>query len=454
MTDSSQVALLGLDRAELTSFVESLGEPAYRGQQLRDAIYRQRVEAVEEISTLSQSLRGKLTEKGVSVGLPRIAQRFVSQDGTVRYLVALADGQTVETVWMPEGDGGEAGDGSEAGELAERFAESDITDQTPNRKQEQEPGWRQEQKPEWGREEEQKSGCGQKQKPGGGQEQSSDRSQSQSSGRGRQHNSDLGQSQRRVQGQNQGRSTICISSQVGCAVDCQFCLTALLGVKRNLSAGEIVGQVCAVLKDQQVSPPEDRINLVFMGMGEPFLNYENFVKAARLLVEEVGIAERRMTVSTAGIVPRIHDFGGENIRPKLAISLNASNDALRTRLMPLNKKWNLEMLMAAAKEYPLRTREWITFEYVLLGGVNDGPENAREVVELLRGMRCKVNLIALNSGPGIEFATPDTERVAEFQKILRDSGVPAYVRRPRGRDIYAACGQLKRTVEIATAPAR
>jgi 23S rRNA (adenine2503-C2)-methyltransferase len=403
----------------------------------------------------------------------------VSQDGTVRYLVALADGQTVETVWMPEGDGGEAGDGSEAGELAERFAESDsygisgakapiekqeaiaalkrcatqkLTDQTPNRKQEQEPGWRQEQKPEWGREEEQKSGCGQKQKPGGGQEQSSDRSQSQSSGRGRQHNSDLGQSQRRVRGQNQGRSTICISSQVGCAVDCQFCLTALLGVKRNLSAGEIVGQVCAVLKDQQVSPPEDRINLVFMGMGEPFLNYENFVKAARLLVEEVGIAERRMTVSTAGIVPRIHDFGGENIRPKLAISLNASNDALRTRLMPLNKKWNLEMLMAAAKEYPLRTREWITFEYVLLGGVNDGPENAREVVELLRGMRCKVNLIALNSGPGIEFATPDTERVAEFQKILRESGVPAYVRRPRGRDIYAACGQLKRTVEIATAP--
>ncbi len=236
-------------------------------------------------------------------------------------------------------------------------------------------------------------------------------------------------------------------------MDCQFCLTALLGVKRNLTAGEIVGQVCAVLKDQRVSPPEDRINLVFMGMGEPFLNYENFVKAARLLVEEVGIAERRMTVSTAGIVPRIHDFGGETIRPKLAISLNASNDALRTRLMPLNKKWNLEMLMAAARAYPLRTREWITFEYVLLGDVNDGPENAKEVAELLRGMRCKVNLIALNPGPGIEFTTPDAERVAAFQKILRDAGIPAFVRRPRGRDIYAACGQLKRTVEIATAPA-
>jgi 23S rRNA (adenine2503-C2)-methyltransferase len=291
----------------------------------------------------------------------------------VRYLIAFADGQSVETVWMPEGDGGEAGDGSEAGELAE--AET-------TRK--------------W------------------------------------------------------GRSTICVSSQVGCAVDCKFCLTALLGVKRNLTAGEIVGQVCAVLKDQKVSPPEDRINLVFMGMGEPFLNYENFVKAARLLVECVGIAERRMTVSTAGIVPRIHDFGGEQIRPKLAISLNASNDALRTRLMPLNKKWNLEMLIAAARDFPLRTREWITFEYVLLEGVNDCPENAKEVAELLRGLRCKVNLIALNPGPGIDFTTPSEERVVAFQKILREAGIPAFVRRPRGRDIYAACGQLKRTVEDAT----
>jgi 23S rRNA (adenine2503-C2)-methyltransferase len=225
-----------------------------------------------------------------------------------------------------------------------------------------------------------------------------------------------------------------------------------LGVKRNLTAGEIVAQVCAVLKDRKVSPPEDRINLVFMGMGEPFLNYENFIKASRLLVQCVGIAERRMTVSTAGIVPRIHDFGQETIRPKLAISLNASNDGLRTQLMPLNKKWNLDMLMAAAKDFPLRTREWITFEYVLLGGENDHPENAREVAELLRGMRCKVNLIAWNPGPGIAFETPSEDRVAEVQRILRHAGIPAFIRRPRGRDIYAACGQLKRTVEIATAP--
>jgi 23S rRNA (adenine2503-C2)-methyltransferase len=308
-------------------------------------------------------------------------------------------------VWMPEGDGGEAGDGSEAGEWAARFADNSPNTSGAEAFSAMEPI------------------------------------------------AALKRSATQKQGQNQGRSTICISSQVGCAVDCQFCLTALLGVKRNLTAGEIIGQVCAVLKEQRVSPPEDRINLVFMGMGEPFLNYENFIKAARLLVEEVGIAERRMTVSTAGIVPRIHDFGGETIRPKLAISLNASNDALRTRLMPLNRKWNLEMLMAAARAYPLRTREWITFEYVLLGGVNDAPENAKELAELLRGMRCKLNLIALNPGPGIEFTTPDAERVAAFQKVLRDAGIPAFVRRPRGRDIYAACGQLKRTVEIATAPA-
>lgn len=370
MEPLSPITLLGLDRSELAALMEHQGEPAYRAQQLLEAVYRQRVDSIEQISTLPHQLRGKLAQSGVSAGMPQIQQRFVSQDGTVRYLIEFADGQSVETVWMPEGDGGESGDGSEAGDA-----------QTSARK-----GW--------------------------------------------------------------NRATICISSQVGCAVDCQFCLTALLGVKRNLSAGEIVGQVCAVLRDQKVSPPEDRINLVFMGMGEPFLNYDNFIKAARLLVEEVGIAESRMTVSTAGIVPRIHDFGQEAIRPKLAISLNASNDELRTRLMPLNRKWNLEQLMIAAKNFPLRNRERITFEYVLLNGVNDGVQNAREVVDRLRGMRVKVNLIALNPGPGIEFSTPEQERVAAFQQVLIEAGIPAFVRRPRGRDIYAACGQLKRTVEL------
>jgi 23S rRNA (adenine2503-C2)-methyltransferase len=307
------------------------------------------------------------------VGLPAIQKRFVSSDSTVRYLIELADNETVETVWMPEGDGGEAGDGSEAA--------AEIEAHKPR-------GWR--------------------------------------------------------------RATICVSSQVGCAVNCQFCLTALLGIKRNLGAGEIVGQVIAVLRDQKVSPPDERVNLVFMGMGEPFLNFENFIKATRLLVTGVGIPESRMTVSTAGIVPRIYDLGLELVRPKLAISLTAPNDQLREELMPINRKWNLEKLMAAAREFPLRNREKITFEYVLLKDVNDSKEHARELAELLRGVKCKVNLIALNPGPGIQFAMPEENSVAEFQKILVSAAVPAFIRRPRGRDIYAACGQLKRTVELAT----
>jgi 23S rRNA (adenine2503-C2)-methyltransferase len=187
-----------------------------------------------------------------------------------------------------------------------------------------------------------------------------------------------------------------------------------------------------------------------MGMGEPFLNYDNFMKAARLLSEGVGIPESRMTVSTAGIVPRIHDFGRERVRPKLAISLNASNDELRTELMPINRKWNLRLLMDAARGFPLRSRERITFEYVLLAEKNDSERNAREVVELIRGMRAKVNLIALNPGPGIDFRTPEEQRVAAFQRILVNAGIPTFIRRPRGRDIYAACGQLKRTVELVS----
>jgi 23S rRNA (adenine2503-C2)-methyltransferase len=183
-------------------------------------------------------------------------------------------------------------------------------------------------------------------------------------------------------------------------------------------------------------------------MGAPFLNYENFMKAVRLLVHEVGIPESRMTVSTAGIVPRIEEFGREPIRPKLAISLNGSNDEVRESVMPLNRKWDLAQLLEAAKSFPLRNRERLTFEYVLLNGVNDSRENARGVVRLLSSIRAKVNLIALNPGPDIPYTTPTEHRVHQFQEILIDAGIPAFVRRPRGRDIYAACGQLKRTEEL------
>jgi 23S rRNA (adenine2503-C2)-methyltransferase len=372
MSEEKQTPLLGLTLRELTDVVEEFGQPSYRGRQLFEALYRQRFESAEQISTLPKEFRHTLEQRGLSLGVPTIEKKFVSSDGTVRYLIGFIDGQSVETVWMPEGDDGEAGDGSEAGNEAERAA-----------------------------------------------------------------------------GRTWNRATICISSQVGCAVDCQFCLTALLGVKRNLTPGEIVGQVCAVLNDQGVSPPQDRVNIVFMGMGEPFLNYENFIRAVCLLVEGVGIPESRMTVSTAGIVPRIYDLGAEPVRPKLAISLNAPNDELRSRLMPINRKWNLEKLVTAARDFPLRNRERLTFEYVLLDGVNDSAESARELGKLIRGVRAKVNLIALNPGPGIAFQTPAHDRVTQFQKILIAAGVPTFVRRPRGRDIYAACGQLKRTVELA-----
>jgi 23S rRNA (adenine2503-C2)-methyltransferase len=387
-------SLLGLTLQELTNLALESGQPAYRGQQLFDAVYRQKIERLDQVSTLPLEYRAHLAEQGWEVGLPRIARKFISSDGTVRYLVELADGETVETVWMPEGDGGESGDGSEAGDEIESgsASESVVAGLRP-------------------------------------------------AVRGRAPSP-------HVSGR---RATICVSSQVGCAVNCKFCFTALLGVKRNLEAGEIVGQIAAVLREQCVEPPLQRVNIVFMGMGEPFLNYDNFMKSVRLLAEGVGIPESRMTVSTAGIVPRIHDFGQEALRPKLAISLNASNDALRSEVMPLNRKWNLEELMKAAREFPLRARERLTFEYVLLAEVNDAPEQAREVVELVRGIRAKINLIALNPGTELPYRTPEQERVLAFQRILVAAGIPTFVRRPRGRDIFAACGQLKRTVEVATA---
>jgi 23S rRNA (adenine2503-C2)-methyltransferase len=387
-------SLLGLNLQELTNLALESGQPAYRGQQLFDAVYRQKIERLDQVSTLPLEYRARLVEQGWEVGFPRIARKFISSDGTARYLVELADGETVETVWMPEGDGGESGDGSEAGDEMEQgsASESVVAGLRPAiRGGASSPpiplGWR--------------------------------------------------------------RATICVSSQVGCAVNCKFCFTALLGVKRNLEAGEIVGQIAAVLREQGVEPPLQRVNIVFMGMGEPFLNYDNFMKSVRLLAEGVGIPESRMTVSTAGIVPRIHDFGQEPLRPKLAISLNGSNDPLRTEVMPLNRKWGLEELMKAAREFPLRARERLTFEYVLLADVNDAPEQAREVAELVRGIRAKINLIALNPGTELPYRTPEQGRVAAFQRILVAAGIPTFVRRPRGRDIFAACGQLKRTGEAA-----
>jgi len=373
---SENKALFGMGPEELRAVVEGLGLPKYRAVQLGEALYRQRVGAIEDITTLPGAVRESLVAAGFAVELPEIVQAAKSVDGTERYLVRMADGETVETVWMPDGDGGERGDGSEAAE-------------------EEETGYK--------------------------------------------------------------RATICVSSQVGCAVNCQFCLTAKLGMRRNLTAGEIAGQVAAVLNRQKVRvgsgrirngggvETPSRINLVFMGMGEPFLNYDAFMKSVHLL-RGMGIPESRMTVSTSGIEPAIRKFAEERVRPKLALSLNAPNDAIRREIMPITKKWDIAALLDALRAIPFGKREYVTFEYVLLGGVNDQPEHAREVLALLKGMKAKVNLIVWNPGPGIDYRQPTAEDVAVFHRMLVDGGIPTFTRRPRGRDIFAACGQLKRTL--------
>jgi 23S rRNA (adenine2503-C2)-methyltransferase len=250
------------------------------------------------------------------------------------------------------------------------------------------------------------------------------------------------------------RDTLCISTQVGCPVDCKFCLTALMGLERNLTAGEIVGQVLVGAARHGLDPRSRQMNVVMMGQGEPLLNLDNVLKATRILCDErgVGMSERRITVSTSGIVNRMEALGRAEVRPKLAISLNASHEEQRRELMPITKKWHLKDLLEACRAYPLRSWERLTFEYVLLGGVNDTDADARRVARLLGQLRCKVNLIALNPGPGIPFETPAEERVESFREIVQRV-VPCFVRKPRGRDIYAACGQLKRMAEADVAGA-
>jgi 23S rRNA (adenine2503-C2)-methyltransferase len=331
-----------MELAEIESALAA--EPKFRARQVYDAVYRQRVSSLDSISTLPKSLRERLHTE-LPLGLPEIDRAFDSADGTRRYLLRLADGKTVETVWMPEGE----------------------------------------------------------------------------------------------------RSTVCISSQVGCPVDCKFCLTALMGLERNLTAGEIVGQVLRVAADQKIEAHVDRLNIVMMGQGEPLLNLSNVLKACRILLdpEGVGLSPKRVTLSTSGIIPRIEDLGREAIRPKLAISLNASNEEQRRELMPITRKYHLAELIDACRRYPLRPWEKLTFEYVLLGGVNDTDADARRVVKLLSDINAKVNLIALNPGPGIPFSTPMPDRVASFQEIVRRA-MPCFIRKPRGLDVFAACGQLKR----------
>ncbi len=259
---------------------------------------------------------------------------------------------------------------------------------------------------------------------------------------------------------SEGRQTICISTQAGCAVDCHFCLTAQLGLIRNLTAGEILAQVLLPLEEARRGVQEKadaglkpsatksglapQTNIVLMGQGEPLLNFELVMAAVRIILDPagLGISPKHVTLSTSGIVPGIERLAREKVRPKLAISLNASNDEQRDALMPINKKYPLAALISTCKEYPLRTWEHLTFEYVMLGGLNDAGEDARRVVRLLAPLKSvKVNLIPWNPGE-LPYRESSPERIEEFRRILVERGVPAFVRYSRGRDVMAACGQL------------
>jgi 23S rRNA (adenine2503-C2)-methyltransferase len=344
--------LLGKSPEELRAFLQEMGEPAYRGEQIYHALYAERRSDFGAMTNLPISLRERLAREA-TVGLPRIVRTYGSDDGTLRYVLSLEETvagrgspntkvATIEMVFMPE----------------------------------------------------------------------------------------------------ENRQTICVSTQAGCAVDCHFCLTATLGLIRNLTAGEIIGQVVLALELNHATL-KPQTNVVLMGQGEPLLNYEAVLAALRILLDPKGMAisSKHTTLSTSGIIPGIEKLGLEKVRPKLAISLNASSNGQRDKIMPINQKYPIEKLIEACERYPLRPWEHLTFEYVLLGGFNDSPQDARRVARLLANLRAKVNLIPWNPGE-LPFEKPDPARIEEFRKILTDKDVRAFVRYSRGQDVMAACGQL------------
>jgi 23S rRNA (adenine2503-C2)-methyltransferase len=346
------VNLVGQSVADLRTYLQTLGEPAYRGAQIYHALYVERRSDIAAMTNLPAALREQLAHEA-SIELPRIVRRYRSSDGTVRYVLALATQQpqgesrpakpaTIETVFMPE----------------------------------------------------------------------------------------------------QNRQTICISTQAGCAVDCHFCLTATLGLMRNLTVGEIIGQVLIALEENRAAL-KPQTNVVLMGQGEPLLNYEPVMSALRILLDPNGMAitPKHATLSTSGIIPGIERLAEEKVRPKLAISLNASSNEQRDKIMPINRKYPIEKLLEACARYPLRPWEPLTFEYVLLGGFNDAPEDARRVGKLLGHLRAKVNLIPWNPGE-LPYEKPDATRIDEFRRILADKDIRVFVRYSRGQDVMAACGQL------------
>jgi len=335
------IDLAELERSALEAALVERGHEAFRAGQMFRWIYRRGVSDLAAMTDLSLELRGRLADEFV-LTTPTLAHRETSADGTEKFLLRLADGRHIESVFIPD---------------------------TPS-------------------------------------------------------------------------MTFCISTQVGCAMACVFCLTGKMGLVRNLSAGEIAGQVRVLAG--ALSMRERAFNIVLMGMGEPLHNYDETMKALRMLADPQGFAlpPRRVTLSTVGLLPALERFATEPVMPNLAISLHAPNDLLRGELVPLNKKYGVSEIIAACRRFPLQKRRRITFEYVLLAGVNDSPQDAKQLAKLLARVKSKVNLIPLNAAPGIPFERPSDQATDRFAKILADSGLLVSVRKSRGRDIRAACGQL------------
>jgi 23S rRNA (adenine2503-C2)-methyltransferase len=338
---SPRVDLASFERPALAEALRELGHPRFRADQIFQWIYRHGVTDLATMSDLPRTLRDHLAA-GFTLTTPELVHRELSIDGTEKFLLRFADGQRIESVFIPD---------------------------TPS-------------------------------------------------------------------------MTFCISTQVGCAMACSFCLTGRMGLTRNLTAGEIVGQVRVLAA--ALSMQKARFNIVLMGMGEPLHNYDETMKALRILADEHGfaMAPRRITLSTVGLLPALERLAREPIMPNLAISLHAPTDVQRGALVPINKKYGVAEIIEACKRFPLKRRSRITFEYVMLAGVNDSPADARHLAKLLSGVKSKVNLIPLNAAAGIPYERPSDEAIDRFAKILADEHLIVSVRKSRGRDIRAACGQL------------
>lgn len=399
---------------EMEHLVGEWGLPRFRAEQLFRGVHGRAADSIEALTDLSKKLRKEIADKAV-IGQLEIAREQISLDGTRKLGLRTADGRLIETVLIPDGD---------ASAVCDAEADAEIDDGDGDEGDTEDDG------------------------EGGDKHRAAPRTRG-----GRRGPRTPPEHLTHALFPQRPKLTQCVSSQVGCALDCTFCATAKLGFGRQLSAGEIVDQVYRAERIMAAAGEDDPTrragsqyitNLVFMGMGEPLHNFDNLVRALRILTHPfgAGLARRRITVSTAGLVPGIEKLAGEPLQVNLALSLNATTDEVRDELMPINRKWKIARLLEAVRKMPLKRRQRITFEYVLLDGVNDSDGDAARLPHLLRGIPAKINLIPWNPHPQAPYRRPSDERVRAFHEALQRAGMAVYVRRSRGDDIDAACGQL------------